>query len=166
MVFQCSSLFFFFAPIHKLSHITECRSLLLPLLPPSLTADLCREERGDWQFPPTEQRQEARPGPRDLRAGNMMTEHFSLTSQFDKDVRYDGGILRSVLPNTSPRLHPSKKRQRISSLSGRRATSPEFFRATFLVAQLDFCVFFFHTQQQKCSIMLTRKSVQEVWLPH
>lgn len=45
----------FFASVHKLSHITECHSLLLllhtPLFPPSLThspsADLCGEERGD-----------------------------------------------------------------------------------------------------------------------
>lgn len=75
--------FFFFCSVHKYSHITECHSLLLLLYthPSSLSyspsADLCGEERGDWRFPPAEQRKEERLGPCEVSTRNMMAGYFS-----------------------------------------------------------------------------------------
>lgn len=125
--FQCGSLL---ASVHKLSHITECHSLLLlltqttspPSLPTSLphltfspSADLCGEKRGDWRFLPTEQRQEARLGPHDVSARNMMAAHFSLTlslikKKFTTMEEYSGVFTEHLTDHQPLIAHPLQKK--------------------------------------------------------
>lgn len=103
----CYDWFFFlvfFLPQSRNSHIfiyfyftcpSTCSIVLSSCLSSpsdSPSADLYREERGDWRLPPAEQREEEGPGSCEVSARNMTV----LLSPWPSFCYSDGGILRSV----------------------------------------------------------------------
>lgn len=96
--------FVFFLPQSRNSHIfiyfyftcpSTCSIVLSSCLSSpsdSPSADLYREERGDWRLPPAEQREEEGPGSCEVSARNMTV----LLSPWPSFCYSDGGILRSV----------------------------------------------------------------------
>lgn len=96
--------FGFFLPQSRNSHIfiyfyftcpSTCSIVLSSCLSSpsdSPSADLYREERGDWRLPPAEQREEEGPGSCEVSARNMTV----LLSPWPSFCYSDGGILRSV----------------------------------------------------------------------
>lgn len=96
--------FCFFLPQSRNSHIfiyfyftcpSTCSIVLSSCLSSpsdSPSADLYREERGDWRLPPAEQREEEGPGSCEVSARNMTV----LLSPWPSFCYSDGGILRSV----------------------------------------------------------------------